>query len=73
MRSELTYLGNPVIVKIIQRFIYRKLYCFTDPSEGMVLFNCGKMATLKKKKPEVYLEPSEVAKMELFAKIVNGF
>ena len=38
----------------------------------LILVNSGNMVTTKKKWPEVYSEPSQTSKMELFVKIVNG-
>ena len=37
-QSELVHLGEPVRIPIIQSFIFRGVYCFTEPSEGMIGF-----------------------------------
>ena len=37
-KNEPVHLEEPVLNHIIQSFIYREVYYFTEPSEGMVVF-----------------------------------
>ena len=48
-----------------------KFQCSKLRCKFCTILNRGDMATIKKKRLEAYLEPSETSKMELFAKMAN--